>query len=146
MGDSLADMKIGNLWWFNESLVSLGCIWKLISLIQQHSPPSNPSETAVFKATSVLQDTFNAIQDLMVNTSQIIVVEGGRLMLQKEPSVLNIASKLQQIVADCFIPIPTLCQQLTHHLHMTIFRMPVSSSPSILRIWVVVVEVVFVSE
>lgn len=62
MGENLADMMIGNIWWFSESMVSHSTIWELVTLLSKYSPPSLPSEAAVFKAMSVLMDVFNVIQ------------------------------------------------------------------------------------
>ncbi|CAL4069482.1 unnamed protein product, partial [Meganyctiphanes norvegica] len=123
-GEGLVDMTVGGLWWLRESMVTLGGMVELVTLLTRHSPPTFPQETPVIQAMSALHDVFGALHELVLNTSGIIIVEGVRLFWRGEPSVLNLATELQGVLSNTGIPPATLCQQLQTHLRLLILMMP----------------------
>lgn len=123
-GEGLVDLTIGGLWWLRESMVTLGGMVELVTLLTTHSPPTYPQETPVIQAISALHDVFASLHELVLNTSGIIIVEGVRLFWRGEPSVVSLATELQSVVANAPTPPSALCQQLTTHLRLMILMMP----------------------
>lgn len=60
-GEGLVDLTIGGLWWLQESMVTLGGIVELVTLLTTHSPPTYPQETPVIQAISALHDVFSTL-------------------------------------------------------------------------------------
>lgn len=123
-GEGLVDLTIGGLWWLRESMVTLGGMVELVTLLTTHSPPAYPQETPVIQAMSALHDVFASLHELVLNTSGIIIVEGVRLFWRGEPSVISLATELQAVVASSPTPPSALCQHLTTHLRLKILMMP----------------------
>lgn len=122
--EGLVDLTIGGLWWLRESMVTLGGMVELVTLLTTHSPPTFPQETPVIQAISALHDVFATLHELVLNTSVIIIVEGVRLFWRGEPSVISLAKDLQAVITNARISPATLCQQLTTHLRQMILMMP----------------------
>uniref|UniRef100_A0A0P4WEM1 non-specific serine/threonine protein kinase n=1 Tax=Scylla olivacea TaxID=85551 RepID=A0A0P4WEM1_SCYOL len=123
-GEGLVDLTVGGLWWLRESMVTLGGMVELVTLLTTHSPPTYPQETPVIQAISALHDVFASLHELVLNTSGIIIVEGVRLFWRGEPSVVSLATELQAVVTNAPTPLSALCQQLTTHLRLMILMMP----------------------
>ncbi|KAK7071462.1 hypothetical protein SK128_003631, partial [Halocaridina rubra] len=122
--EGLVDLTIGGLWWLRESMVTLGGMVELVTLLTTHSPPTYPQETPVIQAISALHDVFATLHELVLTTSAIIIVEGVRLFWRGEPSVINLAKELQGVISRSSVSPPTLCQHLTAHLRQMILQMP----------------------
>lgn len=60
-GEGLVDLTIGGLWWLRESMVTLGGMVELVTLLTTHSPPAYPQETPVIQAMSALHDVFASL-------------------------------------------------------------------------------------
>lgn len=60
-GEGLVDLTIGGLWWLRESMVTLGGMVELVSLLTTHSPPTFPQETPVIHAISALHNVFASL-------------------------------------------------------------------------------------